>query len=488
MALLSLAAIVAPAPEIQALQKAPDAVEKPKDVKADAPPRATGYRPSTPAVKQALHAERLVKHKGRMASLVRATTPPAEFDAADMGWAGDPGDQADCGSCYLYSTCKTATTAFVKSGYGKVNEFRLATQYGMDCHNFGGCNGGNGTEVIDWMVKNGWPAESYVTADGQQHSDYPAYQARSGQCRLPANAKKWFPKDWLFITDDQSDKPAPVENYKAAIMAYGRVNVALDAGGQFSNYSGGVITSLGRSIDHEINVRGWSDAKQAFLLENQWSGWGGAKEKGDSCAWLSYKAVAALQDPFVVSAVPLPPPPPGPNAPVVTSSSASAQVGAPFTYQIVASNTPTSYGASGLPTGLTVQATTGVISGSPTGSGVYPATVTATNTAGTGTGTLSLTVGTGPPPSPVPVGTQTIALSGFGKSDGVYEANPVGTASTIMDIRRQLDVLFPPLVPPPPSPGISPEQAVINKQQEAINQAILKNLEALNKAILGPGK
>ena len=54
-------------------------------------------------------------------------------------------------------------------------------------------------------------------------------------------------------------------------------------------------------------------------------------------------------------------------APVITSAtSASGTVGTFFSYQITATNTPTSYAATGLPAGLTVSSTTGLISGTPT--------------------------------------------------------------------------------------------------------------------------
>src|SRR5208337_4721892 len=54
--------------------------------------------------------------------------------------------------------------------------------------------------------------------------------------------------------------------------------------------------------------------------------------------------------------------------PVITSSdTASGTVGTAFSYQITATNTPTSFGALGLPTGLTVDTVSGVISGTPTG-------------------------------------------------------------------------------------------------------------------------
>lgn len=82
--------------------------------------------------------------------------------------------------------------------------------------------------------------------------------------------------------------------------------------------------------------------------------------------------------------------------PVITSAAtASATVSTPFTYNITASNGPTSYGIGNvpLPSGLSVNSTTGVISGTPDGQpGTYPIQITASNTGGTGTGPLVITL------------------------------------------------------------------------------------------------
>ena len=86
-----------------------------------------------------------------------------------------------------------------------------------------------------------------------------------------------------------------------------------------------------------------------------------------------------------------------PQVPVMTSATtASGTVGSAFSYQITATNSPTSYGATGLPTGLTVSSTTGLISGTPTAAGTSTVTLSASNSGGTGTGTLTLTVNQAP--------------------------------------------------------------------------------------------
>jgi PKD repeat protein len=76
--------------------------------------------------------------------------------------------------------------------------------------------------------------------------------------------------------------------------------------------------------------------------------------------------------------------------------------GTSFLYAIAASGSPTSYSASGLPAGLSLNASTGLITGTPTTAGSYVVTLNATNASGTGSITLNLIVAASAAPTANP--------------------------------------------------------------------------------------
>ncbi|RFC45617.1 MAG: Immunoglobulin domain-containing protein/Autotransporter-associated beta strand protein, partial [Verrucomicrobia bacterium] len=82
-----------------------------------------------------------------------------------------------------------------------------------------------------------------------------------------------------------------------------------------------------------------------------------------------------------------------PEMPVIGGPLAfSAQVGAPFVYNINATNSPTSYAVTGLPAWLSLDPAKGLLSGTPTSAGSVSLGLQATNAGGTGRATLALSV------------------------------------------------------------------------------------------------
>ena len=83
------------------------------------------------------------------------------------------------------------------------------------------------------------------------------------------------------------------------------------------------------------------------------------------------------------------------EAPVITSVTATNSIiGDPFSYLITATRSPYLFGATGLPTGLTIDTASGLISGAPVASGVFSVGITATSASSpvVASATLTLTI------------------------------------------------------------------------------------------------
>jgi len=91
----------------------------------------------------------------------------------------------------------------------------------------------------------------------------------------------------------------------------------------------------------------------------------------------------------------------GPAPQITSAASVNAIVGVTVNYQITASGSPTGFRADNLPPNLSLNATTGLISGTPATNGLFSVQIGATNATGTGWKTVSFIVdpGSNQPPS-----------------------------------------------------------------------------------------
>ncbi len=297
-------------------------------------------------------------------------------------------------NCWVFSGVDPCCAALYKAGKLKSPQ-TLSKQMALDCYFRDACGGGWPEDAINAVKASG------VATD----QDYPtAYHANPGSCKTvdPSKILKVLQSGYVAQNGN-----ATYQQLKDAMVRYGVLSICYDADDTPTGPPDKTKVwkgSGGRSIDHAIKVIAFDDSlspKGAILCWNQWYNdnrdlwWAeyGANGLGDSLMW-----VDAGDAP-----TPVPPVPPSPDgAPTITSPLAVvAQTGQPFKYQITATNDPKIFYALPAVEGITVNAVTGEVTGTPTAIGTITVNLVAGNTKGAGQATLTITVSDKPVP-PVP--------------------------------------------------------------------------------------
>ncbi len=286
----------------------------PKDpVKSEKPKYARGHKPLTAEQSAKMHAERKAILGNHVEKLPKATAPA--WDCRTLGMVLPGNDQGQCGDCFGVSTADAASMALIMAGIlpNDTSKGRLSSQYGLDNRDAfqGGCNGGNGTQVIDYMIKSGgWPLTS----------DYGPYTASPGRLKPLTGMKLYKPVQWGYCTPGQEGGMASVQDIKNCMVKYGVINISFDASGCDSYTWPNVMKGRGNSVDHEVCCVGWDDSKNAFLGMNQWGdSWGGP----GGVFWIDYGSYSWGTDAFWVLGSNGPPPPPPPPPPGPTPGTAT---------------------------------------------------------------------------------------------------------------------------------------------------------------------
>lgn len=204
-----------------------------------------------------LHASK--KIKGSTMKPLPAIELPSSFDWREHGAVSPVKDQGQCGSCWAFS----ATETIESYHYLTTKKMAiLSPQQIVDCDKDSyGCNGGWTEHAFNYIIKAG----------GQDtESSYP-YTAQDGACRFkPADVAAKL-KSWSYVTQNDNEN-----DMQTAIATKGPLSICVDAS-SWQYYTGGVLKNCGTSVDHCVQLTGYStqNGVNAWNVRNSWgTSWG----------------------------------------------------------------------------------------------------------------------------------------------------------------------------------------------------------------------
>ena len=171
-------------------------------------------------------------------------------------------DQGHCGSCWAFSTTAGLESQMLMRGLSPANQ---SEQILVSCSGAGSCDGGGIYKAADYIRDTGLPPESYFPYAA---ADKPCANAEANWQQATAKIAKW------------SSVPHTVAAIKKALAAYGPLPTAFHVYSDFMAYSGGVYSYTTGKLEggHGVEIVGYDDNDQAFIVKNSWgTGWG---EKG----------------------------------------------------------------------------------------------------------------------------------------------------------------------------------------------------------------
>lgn len=183
---------------------------------------------------------------------------PASYDWNELVQLQPIRRQGTCGACWAFSV--TAATEAAMIIFKNIYPIDLAEQTLVSsCSNSGSCSGGYFT-ALNYIQGRGLPPE-YLDP----------YRASNTKCKAPFSTVSKI-KDWFYI--GASNREPTTEELKRAIMTYGPISVTVNA--SFAGYDSGIYNACNRrSTNHMVNLEGWNDDGEYWIMRNSWGkSWG----------------------------------------------------------------------------------------------------------------------------------------------------------------------------------------------------------------------
>lgn len=245
---------------------------------ASAQSYATGLRPPTEAEKEQMQTQLQAYYGEGQALLANFHTAastselPAAYDLRQHHPIPPIRDQKDCGACWAFSA-----VAAYESNYAIKNKKLIdaSEQDFVNCIDGTSCRtGGFPQMAFAQMVYN----DKKLLDEAQE-----PYRGIEGSCQMKTGS--YTATNFGNLASSPISLPT-VQTIKKAIMRYGAIACGVVVDEDFLYYSSGVFTGKSKESfpNHAVNLIGWDDSKQAWLLRNSW----GEKWGNKGYMWIHY--------------------------------------------------------------------------------------------------------------------------------------------------------------------------------------------------------
>lgn len=216
--------------------------------------------------KSMYHNLRINKKNTTATHPVPKVAPLDSFDWRQHGAVNAVKNQAQCGSCWAFSTVAALEGSWVVSGKHQLASFSEEELVQCAKSAGAGCQGGDMIEAIQWVLKNGG-------IDSESDYPYTSGTGITGACKTAKVANKVGKFSQLLQagTDEST--------YSAFLQAHGPLSIGVDASSGWQLYFGGVKTACtGSQVDHGVAIVGFGVSELSvpyWIVRNSWgASWG----------------------------------------------------------------------------------------------------------------------------------------------------------------------------------------------------------------------
>jgi hypothetical protein len=184
-------------------------------------------------------------------------------------------DQMQCGSCATFAGVAIMEAKRAMRNRSDVDNYNISEQMILNCSS-NTCEGGYTNSVLDYAI---W-ADSW--GDPLPNETREPYRGRVGACNESRPRRYWANSYGSVATDR--------ETLKRSLRLYGPLAISIRTNDDFDDYWGAeTVLSLPSDqpySNHVIELLGWSNAMNAWLVRNSWGNeWG-----KNGIGWIAYSS------------------------------------------------------------------------------------------------------------------------------------------------------------------------------------------------------